>query len=177
MARSVALVLSLALLTAAATAGAALAGWEHLGTGSSPTTPALNGAVRALNADLPGRLLVGGSFTDAGGDANADHIASWDGTRWSALGTVPFNGDVSAIAVSGNRIFAGGNFTDAGGDPNADGLAAWNGTSWSAPCGAGGYGSGGLSLQNVRPNLFLRGGLGDAGRKPAPHSPARGRPD
>jgi hypothetical protein len=119
--------------------------------------------VRALEPDQLETLLVGGDFTDAGGDPNADHIAAWDGSRWGALGTTPLNGIVSAIAVSGGRVFAGGNFTDAGGNPNADGLAAWDGTSWSAPCGAGGFGSGVLSLQVIGSNLYIGGGYQNAG--------------
>ena len=30
----------------------------------------------------PGALYVGGSFLNAGGDANADDLAVWDGTSW-----------------------------------------------------------------------------------------------
>jgi hypothetical protein len=71
-----------------------------------------------------------GGFTDAG-DANADFIAKWDGTSWSALGT-GLNGSVSSIAVNGTDIYVGGSFLDAGGDPNADYIARWDGTAWSA---------------------------------------------
>lgn len=76
-------------------------------------------------------VYVGGAFTDAGGNPNADRIARWNGSSWHALGA-GLNGGVNALASSGSDIYVGGNFTDAGGDTNADRIARWNGTSWSA---------------------------------------------
>ena len=73
-----------------------------------------------------------GGFSDAGGDPNADCVAKWDGTSWSALGTSSLDGDVYAIAINGTDVYVGGGFTTAGGDPNADYIAKWNGVSWSA---------------------------------------------
>jgi hypothetical protein len=90
------------------TAGASAAGpggWDHLGAGAAPGSASLNGAVRAFNAAAPGTLYVGGAFTGAGSVTGADHIATWDGTKWGAVGAPPVNGDVDAIAVSGGRIF------------------------------------------------------------------------
>ena len=75
---------------------------------SAPTQPALNGIVLALNTDQPGVMYVGGNFTDAGGDPNADYIARWDGTTWQALGTTKLNGQVTAIAYRNRKIYAGG---------------------------------------------------------------------
>lgn len=46
---------------------------------------ALNGQVLNLESDDDGNLYVSGSFTNAGGVAEADLIAKWDGTTWSAL--------------------------------------------------------------------------------------------
>jgi hypothetical protein len=66
-------------------------------------------------------VYVGGVFTDAGGNPNADYIARWDGSAWHALGD-GVNGTVNAIAVSGTDLYVGGWFTDAGGNPNADGI-------------------------------------------------------
>ena len=101
----------------AATASAAgPGGWNHLGHGARPRTPALDGAVYALNADKPGLLYVGGNFINAGGHAAADHIASWNGTAWSAVGP-KLNGDVHAIAYHAGKVYAGGVFTNAGRQP------------------------------------------------------------
>ena len=40
----------------------------------------------ALAVDASGNLYAGGDFTTAGG-VSANHIAKWDGTNWSALGS------------------------------------------------------------------------------------------
>ncbi|MEA2423001.1 MAG: hypothetical protein QOF55_2100 [Thermoleophilaceae bacterium] len=134
----VALAVSLALLVSvtAQAPAAGPGGWDHLGTGSTPTTGSLNGAVRSFDTHTPGVLYAGGAFTDAGGNPNADHIAAWDGTAWSAVGSPPLTGDVNAIVSQGGKIYAGGTFTNAGGNPNADFLAVWDGTSWAPFCSA-----------------------------------------
>ena len=66
----------------------------------------------------PGRLLVGGSFTDAGGNAAADRIASWNGVSWSAVGSasdqIAFPGSVNAIAYANGKIYVGGTFLERG---------------------------------------------------------------
>jgi hypothetical protein len=102
--------------------------WEHLGSGLEGL---LNNSVYAI-AISGTNVFVGGAFTDAGGNLNADYIARWDGTSWNALGTTPLNNSVRAIAISGSNVYVGGFFTDAGGDPNADYIARWDGTSWNA---------------------------------------------
>jgi hypothetical protein len=82
-------------------------------------------------------LYVAGDFATAGGHA-APHIARWNGTSWSALGSGT-NGTVLTLTVfddgTGPALFAGGTFTNAGGVA-ANHIAKWNGTSWSA-LGAG----------------------------------------
>ncbi len=74
-------------------------------------------------------LYAGGDFTTAGG-RTANHIAKWNGSSWSALGS-GVNDTVYALAVSGSAVYAGGNFTTAGGNA-ANYIAKWNGSSWSA---------------------------------------------
>ena len=59
----------------------------------------------------PGALYVGGKFTDAGGIANADRIAKWNGSSWSAVSSSTeqiTNGEVFAIAIAGGKVYAGG---------------------------------------------------------------------
>ncbi|OAS14275.1 S-layer homology domain-containing protein [Paenibacillus oryzisoli] len=95
--------------------------WSSLGTGLSGTyarTMAVSGT----------DLYVGGSFTTAGGTP-ASHIAKWDGSQWSSLGT-GLNSYVFAIAASGADVYAGGIFSTAGGTPVGS-IAKWNGSNWS----------------------------------------------
>src|SRR5207253_273940 len=102
-------------------------GWDHLGDRGTPGTDSLDLVASALEA-TPSTLYVGGEFTDAGGIADADRIATWNGSAWSAVGSATSqisNGRVSDIAVAGGRVFAGGTFHNAGGKANADFLAVW----------------------------------------------------
>lgn len=52
------------------------------------------------------------------GGVTADHIAKWDGSGWTPLGS-GMNGEVLALAVydggTGSELYAGGGFTTAGG--------------------------------------------------------------
>ena len=79
--------------------------------------------------DGSGNVYVGGYFTVIGTVA-ANHIAKWNGSTWSALGT-GMNDAVYAFAVIGSDLYAGGCFTTAGG-VSANHIAKWNGTAWSA---------------------------------------------
>ena len=157
-----ALAVSIIVLFALATGAAAtpgLGGWDDLGTAGTPTTPALNGAVYALNADAPGALYVGGAFTGAGAKVGADYIAKWNGATWSAVGSPALNGAVHAIAYHAGKVYVGGVFTNAGGDPNVDFLAVWNGTKWASPCNATGSAIDGTvdALQIIGSTLYVGG--------------------
>jgi hypothetical protein len=88
-----------------------------------------NNVVLASVVDASGKLYIGGAFTQVGG-TTANHIAKWDGSSWSALGS-GLNDYVDALAVSGNNVYVGGGFTTAGGIA-ANYIAKWNGSSWSA---------------------------------------------
>lgn len=91
---------------------------------------AFNAPVNALAIGPDGRLYAGGQFTNAGGDANADGIAVWNGAAWSGLSTgIP--GFVFAIAFAPDgTLYAGGQFSSAGAS-GADNVAQWNGSAWS----------------------------------------------
>ena len=141
----IAATLSLAAATPAAATGRG--SWDHVGNGGTGGTPSLNAIVSALH-QFGTVLYVGGNFTNAGGDPNADRIAKWDGVAWSALGTSPLgSGSVLAIAHYGGKIYAGGNFQNAGGNPDADNLAVFDGTSWAPFCNAPGHVGPTVSLQ------------------------------
>ncbi len=59
-------------------------GWDHLGDRGTPGTDSLDARRRRAGGDAGRELYVGGEFTDAGGIANADRIAKWNGSSWSA---------------------------------------------------------------------------------------------
>jgi hypothetical protein len=92
--------------------------WDALGPPSSA------GTVDAIAVDEQ-YVYVGGSWTNWGGDANADNVARYDkdaGT-WSALST---GRDLSVLALiidSNGDLIAGGDFTNM--------VSRWNGSSWS----------------------------------------------
>ncbi len=60
-------------------AGAGPGGWDHLGDHGTPGSDSLDLVASALAA-TPGALYVGGGFTDAGGNPDADRIAKWNGS-------------------------------------------------------------------------------------------------
>ena len=98
--------------------------WNDVGS------TALNEKVYAL-ATYKGELYVGGFFTDAAGDLDADYIAKWNGSSWSDVGGIALSGKVYTLTVYNGELYAGGQFNDLGSNPNADKIAKWNGTSWS----------------------------------------------
>jgi hypothetical protein len=104
-------------------------------------------------ATLPnGDLVAGGRFTAAGG-GSANHIARWDGTNWSPLGSgigggLQFKSVVTALKALPNAdLVAGGSFTMAG-----DGVSAYLAQltttcpASTVSAGAGCIGSGGLNV-------------------------------
>jgi hypothetical protein len=138
-------------------------GWGHLGTGATSGSKSLNLSASALELSA-GTLYVGGKFTDAGGIANADRIAKWNGSSWSAVSSSAeqiTNGEVFAIAVAGGKVYAGGAFTNAG-NSGADNLAVWDGNSWEPFCTTATETIGNVrALQVVGPTLYVGGDFQD----------------
>src|SRR3954447_19177619 len=160
------LVVSAALIgRAAATPGPG--GLDNVGPGPSGGS-ALNGSVYALNADAPGALYVGGSFTSAGGVAGADHLAKWNVSSgsWSALGASKLNGAVNAIAYRAGKVYVGGVFTNAGGNPDLDFLAVWDGAKWGTVCNATGSAISGTvsALQIIGSTIYVGGSFANGAR-------------
>ena len=129
----------------------------HLGSKS------LNLSASALEVSA-GTLYVGGKFTDAGGIPNADRIAKWNGSSWSAVSSSTeqiTNGEVFAIAIAGGKVYAGGTFANAG-TAGADNLAVWDGTSWKPFCTPPAATIGNVkALQVVGPTLYVGGDFQD----------------
>ncbi len=140
-------------------------GWDHLGDRGTSGSDSLDLVASAL-AVTPGALYVGGEFTDAGGIPEADRIATWNGSSWSAVSSSTSqisNGRVSDIAVSAGKVYAGGTFQNAGGNDDADFLAVWDGVSWEPFCVASGPAFGGnvTSLEIIDQTLYVGGSFQD----------------
>jgi hypothetical protein len=109
--------------------------WSALGSGTDGEFPYVY-ALTVFDDGGGPALYAGGYFTSAGG-VGANHIAKWDGSNWSALGSGT-GGEfphVYALMVfddgGGPALYAGGYFTSAGG-VGANHIAKWDGSSWSA---------------------------------------------
>ncbi len=93
---------------------------------SSPASQISNGRVSAI-AVHAGKVYAGGSFQDAGGEANADNLAIWDGTSWEpfcdAAGPA-FDGNVTSLQIVGQTLYVGGAFQNGAGIASADYLLA-----------------------------------------------------
>ena len=101
-----------------------------------------NGTVYCLCADQSGNIYIGGNFTNAGGDDEADYIAIWGGTTIDELlnGTAGADAPIHDMAITPNGdLYVVGEFANIGGVAAA-GVAKWNGAAWSA-LGAGLTGS------------------------------------
>jgi hypothetical protein len=108
---------------------------------SSSTSPITN-TVFVVRTAPNGDVYIGGSFENAAGIDNADYIAKWDGTNWSALGGVEDgalecgsgSGSCGVFAIefdsNSNPIIAGRfQIKD-----NSAGkyVARWDGTDWQS---------------------------------------------
>lgn len=105
-------------------------------------------------------VYVGGYFTDAGGNANADYIAQWNGNTWYALGS-GLDNTVYDIEVVGADVYVGGYFTNAGGDTNADHIARWDGSAWHNV--GGGVSDYVYAIESVGADVYVGGGFLNAG--------------
>ena len=76
-------------------------------------------------------IYVGGYFTDAGADANADYLAMWNGSAWVAV-VAGCNATINDLKFdSSGNLYIGGGFTDWG-DANGDRIVKWDGSSLSS---------------------------------------------
>jgi hypothetical protein len=129
-------------------------------------------------------LYVGGNFEDFAGIPEADNLALWDGSAWSAVGSDGsgggvIDGRVLALAASGGNLYVGGSFDDAAGIPEADGVVKWDGSTWSA-LGSNGSGDGPLApygsvnaLTISGSDLYVGGNFSDAAGIPEADNVAR----
>ncbi len=127
--------------------------WNDLG--------GINGTVNALVV-YNGNLIVGGSFSVAGG-VSVLNIAQWDGSTWSDVGGGPDN-IVSALTVYNGNLIVGGYFTTVEG-LNANYIAKYSGTSSWQTLGSGMGGSQGqvMALNTWNGHLIAGGFFTTAG--------------
>ncbi|MDQ1695186.1 MAG: hypothetical protein QOJ03_539 [Frankiaceae bacterium] len=157
------------------TASGSPGSWHAMGSGPGAGGGAINGGfVRSLTVRGTD-VYVSADALDIAGIADADHVAKWDGTSWSALGanTAGTNGWFSTstfiygMTTFGPLVFVTGSFQNANGDPRADQIAYFDGAAWH-PVGSDGNGNGpwigdGLTLAMFGGDLFAGGGFTAAG--------------
>jgi hypothetical protein len=115
-------------------------GWVNVGSiGLGDATMAWS--VKAL-ATYKNKMFAGGYFNVLeSGVTVANHMASWNGTAWSAVGTPSgvtstATDPIRALKVYNGKLYAAGIFTGAG-STSAVNLAAWNDTTWATVSSSG----------------------------------------
>jgi hypothetical protein len=153
-------------------------GWHAMGSGGGGPSCggcALDAYVRALTA-IGTDVFVGTEGSNVNGIAQADHVAKWDGSAWSAVGSntggtdgwFPAATNIYGLASVGPHVFATGTFQDANGDLRADNIAWFDGTSWR-PVGSNGAGNDGpwtaegSALALIDRQLYAAGNFTSAG--------------
>ena len=148
--------------------------WHAMGFGGGPCTCALDAYVRGLAANGTD-VFVGTEGSNVDGIAQADHVAKWNGSAWSAVGAnssgldgwFPAATNIHDLASVGSNLFATGTFLNANGDGRADNIAWFDGTSWR-PVGSDGAANGpwageGTALALVDRQLYAAGNFTSAG--------------
>ncbi len=137
-------------------------GWEALGRngGDGAADGAVDSFVRGLTA-VGTNIYVGADSLNIAGIAAADHVARWDGTEWSALGSntagtngwFPTSSFIYELTDQAGIVIAAGTFQNANGTAAADNIAYWDGAEWR-PIGSNGAGDGPLPQETHAVCLF-----------------------
>jgi len=148
--------------------------WHAMGTGPSTGGGAVDDYVRSI-ASNGTDVFIGTDSVNVAGIAQADHVARWNGSAWSALGAnaagtdgwFPTSAFIYALAAKGSQVVVTGSFQNAGGNPLADNIASFDGTAWS-PLGSNGSGNGpwignGLAVAIVGNDVYAGGNFTSAG--------------
>jgi hypothetical protein len=149
-------------------------GWHAMGSGGGTCSCAVSSFVRGLTA-VGANVYVGTDATDVAGIAWADHVARWNGSAWSAVGSntagtdgwLPASASIFGLADDGANVYATGSFQDANGDPQADSVTSFDGNAWHAigsdGAGNGPWGGTGLALAAFDGRLVAGGNFASAG--------------
>jgi len=132
--------------------------WEALGVG-------VVGEVVCMVV-YQNKLIVGGSFSDAG-NLQTPYLAAWDGSTWSDLGGTT-NSIVQSLTVYGTKLIIGGYFTQCENLP-VNYIVQYDGNTFSA-MGSGMGGSQGqvMALTTYNGDVYAGGFFSTAGGISAP---------
>lgn len=101
--------------------------WSVPNNGGTGIVPLVWALAEAPNGDI----YIGGNFTNAGGDADADYLAKWDGTSITAV-LAGFNSNVEDLCFdAAGNLYIGGSFTNVG-DGDGDRIVKWDGSAVSS---------------------------------------------
>jgi hypothetical protein len=147
------------------------------GAGAGPCGCAVTDFVRGLTT-VGTDAYVGTDASDVAGIPQADNVAKWNGSAWSALGAdsgglngwLPATTTVNALTGAGSNLFVTGSFLNANGDARADNVAYFDGTSWH-PLGSDVAGNG----RGAAPASHWRSSIGSSTRAAASPAPAATR--
>jgi hypothetical protein len=138
--------------------------WETIGGASD-----INADVYDITEGPDGTIYMSGEFTNAGGVAAADYIASWDGNNWAAVGTpnaggAAINNIPALLYARDGNLYAGGDYDNLAGIAAADNIAYWDGANWNA-MGTGLNASVGTHgvVENSAGTIFAIGSFQNAG--------------
>lgn len=151
------------------------AAWSAVGGGMDATVRALYVFDDDGSGPNSPSLFAGGDFIHAGLTA-AGGIARWNGSAWSAVGTIYVAGvrclhsaDLDGTGDDPARLIAGGTFVGASGGGGLDYVAMWDGQEWGSIGGGTNFFVNALaavkdsSADTSRQSLFAGGMFGSAG--------------
>jgi hypothetical protein len=148
--------------------------WDAMGSGPGAGGSAVDDYVRSLTA-IGTDVYVATDALDVAGIARADHVARWNGSAWSALGSntagangwFPSSAGVYGLTDDGINVYATGSFQDANGDPLADQIAYFDGSAWhhvgSNGADDGPWSNSGAALASFDQQLIAGGNFTSAG--------------
>jgi hypothetical protein len=118
--------------------------WHAMGAGTGPGGGAVTDYVRSI-ASNGTDVYIGTDSVNVAGIPQADHVARWNGSAWSALaansagtdGWLPASAFIYAIAAKDAQVVVTGSFQNADGNATADNIASFDGTAWNPLLGNG----------------------------------------